>query len=255
MRLSTILLTMSSATVMAVMAYGTGVYGACPNVGADLAGCQILISVEEVNISGVATSWYISQNTTNDGPYDSSDDTLVGIQNVTSQLLTSITLTGTLGSNLSGFEADGACSGSGSSDLFSPAPTLAQCGLSAYTATDPQDYEAVGVTFTNYSTVSSNGTHDNVTVNVNLAGGNCNSAWFSLEEALTPGSIGGGTSSGTTCNSNPVGGTPEPGSLDLLGSGLGGLAFFLARKRRHRRVKVSGGGHKILATQSSPPTL
>ncbi len=229
-------LVLTVATAAAVMAHSAGAvsigFNACPNVGADVDGCQLLISVTAVDAAGVGTAYFVTQNPVDDGPFDGIEDTLVGIQNnSTANALKSIVLTGAAGSFLAGFDGDGACAGTGSTGAYNPSPTAAQCGGS-FTFTDPQDYESAGVTFT----LSAN--LDVITVNFNpgLAPSNgttCGSAWFSLENALTPGSFNGGTP-GTNCNSIGPIPTPEPGSAMLLSSGLVVLAW-LARKRRIAR--------------------
>src|ERR1017187_1604842 len=108
-KFATILLAVASTAAMA-NALGVG-FNACPDVGVDIAGCQLLISVTAVNASGVGTAYFVTQNPTNDGAFDTDDDTLVGIQNdsTSSTPLTSITLDGALGSNIAGFDGDGAC--------------------------------------------------------------------------------------------------------------------------------------------------
>jgi hypothetical protein len=166
--------------VMASDARATLNYGVCPNVGNDVNGCQLLITVTAQS-GGVAIAYTVTQNPVNDGPFDGAEDTLIGITNLSGSTLTSIVLTGAPGSDIAGFDGDGACSGG-----YSPEPTAAQCG-GAYTTTNPQDYASAGVTFTNFSTVSGSGTHDTVTVNFSLTNGS--SAFFSLENALTPASI------------------------------------------------------------------
>jgi hypothetical protein len=249
-KLATILLAMAGTVVMA-NASGLG-FNACPNVGNDTAGCQLLISVTSVSASGVGTAYFVTQNSNagSAGPFDESDDTLIGIQNDSSSgpALTSIVLDGTLGSDIAGFDGDGACTSDASTGpdagtKYTPGPTVGAAlgDCAALTTTDPNDYESNGVVFSNYSTLSSDSTNDDVTLTFSgaglaratVAGGSCGSAWFSLESALTTGSFSGGTA-GTSCAS--VGPTPEPSSMDLLGLGsmLVGIVY-LVRKRQTAR--------------------
>jgi hypothetical protein len=202
MRFTLISLAMASA---AVMAHGAALgFNACPNVGANTTGCALLITVSTVNSFGVGTAFFVTAGSPPSGsigPYDGSDDTLIGIQNDTLTTLLSITLVGTLGSDIAGFEGDGACNGT-----WTPGPTAAQCG-GFHTSPAGADYQSLGVTFTSFSGISTIGTHDNVTVNFSpglspVTSGSCGAAWFSLENDLKPGSFNGGTP-GTTCNSTP----------------------------------------------------
>jgi hypothetical protein len=179
----------------------------CPPVGADALGCQLLITVTAIDGAGAATAFTVAQSTTDTGPFDNSEDTLIGITNSASGTLTSVFLDGGAGSAAFGFDGDGACTGS-----YSPGPTAAQCG-GAFTFTDPADYGSAGASF---GTVCAS--KDCGTVLVNLANGK--STWFDLE--------------GTIQASQITSGTPEPGSVVLLGSGL---AAFLGLAWRRRRAQ------------------
>ncbi len=142
------------------------------------------------------------------GPYEGSEDTLVGVINNSGQTINQIGLTG---SNIFGFEGDGVCS-------------LISCGGSFSGKFDASGYAGIGSggqteTFT--ITDSNNGI-------VNFAGGllDGQTAWFSLEEDLSAASF-----QITTVNNNPVtSAVPEPMTLALLGVGVFGLGA--ARRRR-----------------------
>src|ERR1700722_8579993 len=142
--------------VFGISASAAPMFPQCPAVGADT-GCEFLITV---NANG-STSFAADSTL---GPYDSSDDTLVGVLNNSSSTVTSIALTST--QNIFGFENDGACSGT-----FSPNPPAAQCQGGVFTTNDPTDYESVGATFG-----TPNSAKTSATVFLSLAPGQ--STWF-----------------------------------------------------------------------------
>jgi hypothetical protein len=170
----------------------------CPAVGIDTSGCELLITVTAVNGSGAATVFNVAASSPDLGPFDTADDTLIGILNSSSGVLDSITLTSTV--DIFGFDGDGACAAA-----FAP---IAGCAG----ATDPSGYAPVGVTFSGINVPQTSGTV-NFSPGIAVAGSN----WFSLEEPLTV---------------NSLTGAPEPGSVMLLG---GGLAAVLGLARRRRR--------------------
>src|SRR5208282_355405 len=133
----------------------------CPAVGADTSGCEFLITVTSVS-GGGATAFSVAVSAPDLGPFDSSDDTLVGILNSSGSTLDSISLTGAAGLDIFGFDGDGACSG-----LYGPIPGCAA-------ATDPSGYAPAGVTFSGINGAETSGT-------VNFTGGTANggSDWFS----------------------------------------------------------------------------
>jgi hypothetical protein len=192
-------------TVGSKSAFASFDAAACPALGNDTLGCELLITVTSVNGSGVATGFTTSTNPTDQGPFDGADDTLVGILNSSGATLTSISISGGT-TDIFGFDGDGACVSS--NPYGTPA---ADCLNGAYQSSDPGDYESVSATFSGINAAFTSGT-----VNVNVANGG--TAWFSLEEAVTANQI---------APSNTV---PEPNSLILLGTGIVGLAGMIRRK-------------------------
>ncbi|GAA1234793.1 hypothetical protein GCM10009665_26220 [Kitasatospora nipponensis] len=134
-------------------------YRQCPAVGA-APSCQILLVVNPDGTVGVQADGAV-------GPYDGSDDTLVGIVNNSRKPVTAVTVTGP-GSGLSGFDGDGICSGAYGSWAGS-----AGCPYG------PTGYEGPGTSF-----VTSPALPDSAEVDFahGLAPGA--SAYFALEGAL-----------------------------------------------------------------------
>ena len=188
--------------VAAALFTGTSAYAAtsfpqCPAVGADASGCEFLITVTSAS-GGNATAFNVAASVPDLGPYDSSDDTLVGVLNSSGATLTSVSLGSPL--DIFGFDGDGACSGG-----FG---TVAGCAG----ATDPSGYAPAGVSFSGINGSATSGT---VNFNPGLAVGG--SGWFSLEDALSASQIQSGV--------------PEPSSIFLLGVGMSGLLAFFRRDR------------------------
>src|SRR6476660_4065461 len=71
----------------------------CPPVGSDTS-CQYLVTVTD---AGPSVAGDLTQ-----GPYEASDDSLIGVQNSSSKAIAALPLAAT-GTSLFGFEADGIC--------------------------------------------------------------------------------------------------------------------------------------------------
>ena len=182
-------LVFSSLTAAAAIAAASPANaGTCPAFGADT-DCGYLITI---NADGSITA-----GSTGQGPYDNSEDTLVGVVNNSPNALTSLTLSG---GNIFGFEGD---------------------GEAYYTGVSygPTGYEGPN---TSFDVVDNN----NGTVNF-LSGGvaaNGGTSWFTLEEDLA--SVAGGVTVVT-------GSVPEPSTWAMMLLGFGGIGFVMrTRKRR-----------------------
>jgi hypothetical protein len=126
----------------------------CPAIGADTS-CALLIYVTpagQVGVYGDPTQ----------GPYDSIEDTLIGVQNDSTKVLTSLPLKATTAKDLFGFDGDGLC-------------TFGVTGCPF----GPTGYEGPGVSFANITPDTTSGT-----VNFSPAVAPGGHTYFSLEEAL-----------------------------------------------------------------------
>ena len=184
----------------------------CPAVGHDISGCQLLITVTATNGSGIATAFNVSTSSPDLGPFDGSDDTLIGVLNSAPGGLFQIffTVEG-MRETFAGADHDGACFGSGGVAHYSPGPTAAQCLQGHYWTTDLMDYASAGVTFIPSGVLTVDSSLGP------LAPGEF--TWFSLPGALTASQIAIAT--------------PEPATMVLIETGLSALYFM----RRCRKIQ------------------
>lgn len=198
---------MALLTLAAASSFAGTSFSQCPATGADISGCEFLITVTAVNGSGAATAFTVAVSSPDYGPFDGEDDTLVGIQNASGATLNSISLTGAGGLDIFGFDGDGACSGE-----YSPQVAASECWGGVYS--EASDYTSY---FNNTETATGiNAAQTSGTINFIDGVANGGSNWFSLENALTVSSLQSST--------------PEPASLLLLGTGLLGIGFMLYRR-------------------------
>jgi len=170
-------------------------------------GCNILITV---NADSTVT---VTQDASQ-GPYDGSDDQLIGIQNnLLSGNILSISLTGP---GIFGFDGDGLCTFGLNSPSACPFQTTTNSGA------DGADYAGPQNTFV---------VTDGNTGSVNFLRGGiapAGSTYFSLE---APPSAAGFTTTGVQTGPS----TPEPASVLTRGGGLCSLAFLLRKRGAHGR--------------------
>lgn len=172
----------------------------CPAVDENN-GCQFLITIG----NGSET---VAQDP-NEGPYEGSDDSLIGVQNNSSSTIDELPLS-VPGSDLFGFDGDGICDvaapvpsgcvaiagspagstcGNGATCVFPPAPGQPAADADAYPGSTQNGYEGPSSYFTNISADTSSGVVD---FSPGIPPGG--STFFSLEEPPVNTSIGvGGT--------------------------------------------------------------
>ncbi|MGH9071945.1 MAG: DUF6531 domain-containing protein, partial [Acidimicrobiales bacterium] len=168
----------------AVTANPSPPFAECPAIGGD-SGCQILVVVTDQGTQIL--------DDPNQGPYDGSDDALIGVLNDSSAATGHLVLSSD--NPIFAFDGDGLCT-------YPQAPSGCPLG--------PTGYEGPGVSYSNINAAETGGT-------VNFASGiaSGNSAYFSLEEALTASTVVAGgprapeqggagnlSENATTCSTN-----------------------------------------------------
>jgi len=198
-------------------------FNQCPTVGSNTS-CSILIVITDTGVTVLSDP--------NMGPYDGSDDTLVGVQNNSSTTRFSLPLTSS--TNIFGFEGDGLCAAG-------YAPQLTGCPFG------PTGYEGPNTSFSN---ISGGGTSGVVNFKNGIPPGG--SAYFSLEEALVAANIT--IPLNTTCPA-PGAMAGSPYSSQLAGSGgAGGPYTFTLTAGSLGSLNLSSGG-LVSGTPSSGGTL
>jgi hypothetical protein len=172
----------------------TAPFNECPALGFDT-GCALLIYISP---SGTVT--VLSDGT--QGPYDGSDDTLIGVLNDSSSSVNAVSLQGVGSGTPFAFDGDGACqvTNSGGGAGFVPPPAGCPFG--------PYGYEGPNTSFSGISTDKSSGT-----VNFTSALGSSGTAWFTLEGQITASSI-------AIMKATPTLTTATPGVTATFGSAL-----------------------------------
>jgi hypothetical protein len=193
----------------------------CPAVGLDTSGCELLITVTATNGGGIATAFNVTTSSPDLGPFDGSDDTLIGVLNSSPGGLFQVYFkVGGAPVTFAGANGDGACFGSGVVALYSPGPTMAQCLQGHYWTTDLMDYASAGVTFVPSGILTVDSSLGP------LAPGE--STWFSLPGAITASQI-------TIA-------TPEPKMQILSAITLFILAIISRRRRSPQTRKADAKG-------------
>lgn len=161
------------------------------------------------------------------GPYDSVEDTLVGVLDNCPGCgtITSLPISSPSSSSppIFGLDGDGACSG-----FYSPNPPAADCPGGAFQTSDPADYESNNVTFSGIDQTTSN----SGTLNFSLGLTNGQHAWFSLENVLTAQQVTVTTTLSTTSVSS-TSGVPQFGTpiIFVVAAAFLGLTLFLRVKK------------------------
>jgi hypothetical protein len=221
----------------------------CPPVGVN-SGCQFLITV--------TSNGNVVQGDPNQGPYENSDDSLIGVVNNSSSSISHMPLS-VPGSDLFGFEGDGICNPGGPAAPGCIDPTGGTCGSGGTSvicsfprpAGQPANYTEPGAPTGNtqngyegpttwFSNVSSDTSRGQVNFSPALQPGQ--STYFSLEEPPTSTTIGVGSSPTGGAISRPKVGTSKASFSGTVNpEGLATNAFFqYGLDLRYTKPKASG---------------
>ncbi len=134
-------------------------FSICPKIGLDTGGCQTVIVINPDGSPTIATN-----PGPNSGPFDGSEDSLIGVQNNSGQPISSLPLAGT---DIFAFDGDGLCTFTADITCTWPNPTTYEGPNTSFSITDASDGS------------------------VNFTGGLADqaSAYFSLEGVVTSSSL------------------------------------------------------------------
>ena len=149
----------------------TAPFHQCPGIGADTS-CALLIDITSPTASTVLQD-------SGQGPFDGTEDTLLGVQNDSSSPVSGLYLTSPTGLTIFGVEGDGICTFA----PYVPSTDSTYCSGAQY-GSDPLDYAGPDNTFANYLTNTKQG---EVVFTTPLAPGA--STYFSLEEKINAGDV------------------------------------------------------------------
>jgi hypothetical protein len=175
------------AAISVSLANAQGPPNACPPVGADTT-CGVVITVIQTGNSPCPPQGCAALNFTGQGPYDTIDDTLVGVVNNSNLPITSLVLASA--NDIFGFDGDGICGLSPlTGEPYVPGPPACPYG--------PTGYEGPGTGFSNISPDDTTGTV-NFNPPIPASGG---TAYYSLENSLA---------GATACSSIVNNSVPKP---------------------------------------------
>ena len=209
---------LASGAAMVALSLTPANAGLYPDVGADIGGPALILTV---NPGG---SYIVADGPNAGTPYDGVEDTYIGLVNNTGALLTSFTITAPSSIGVFAFDFDGIGSNAGG-----PYCAGAICGVQQYGTPNSGDSSGYGGPLGSFSNFQIVGLND--TMLFTIAGGLADqgTTWFSLEEPLA-------SCGGQLCSASS---TPLPAALPLFASGLGALGLLGWRRKRKNAAALA----------------